>query len=162
MLIGDEQSIDVQRAVSQKLLNGTNKNMNANGSLATPIIYQAKPPLGKKWRIGRMFGYLEGVNPFSAEKFADLVALPNGIEIYINGRLFTTWNTNRDIATQIPSLTAPKALGKEDRTLEGIWDIKQAFGNSILVESEHGIEFKIRDNLTTITAFFVTVQGQEV
>lgn len=48
MLIGDEQSIDVQRVVSQKLLNGTNKNMNANGSLATPIIYQAKPPLGKK------------------------------------------------------------------------------------------------------------------
>lgn len=41
MLIGDEQSIDVQRVVSQKLLNGTNKNMNANGSLATPIIYQA-------------------------------------------------------------------------------------------------------------------------
>lgn len=26
-----------KRVVSQKLLNGTNKNMNANGSLATPI-----------------------------------------------------------------------------------------------------------------------------
>jgi len=162
MLLGEEQSIDIERAVSQKLINGNIKNMNVNGSLLVPIIFEAKPPQGKKWRIDRMFGYLEGVNPFSAEKFADLLELPNGIEIYIDGKLFTTWNTNRDIATQIPSLSAPKALGKEDRTLEGVWDIKQAFGNSILVDSENGVQFKIRDNLSAITAFYITVQGQEV
>ena len=162
MLIGDEQSIDVQRVVSQKLLNGTNKNMNANGSLVTPVIYQAKPPLGKKWRIDRMFGYLEGANPFSAEKFADLVALPNGVEVLINGQIITTWKTNRDIASSIPVLSAPKALGKEDRTLAGVWNIQEAFGNSILVDDLNGIQFKIKDNLSSITAFYVTVQGQEV
>lgn len=160
-MFGDEKSIDVSRGVSIKLTNGENKNMNVNGSV-TPVIFQAKPPLGKKWRITRMVGYLEGVNPFSAEKFADLTALTNGVEVLINGKVITTWNTNRDIASQIPVLTAPKALGKEDRTLAGVWNIQEAFGNSILVDDLNGIQFKIKDNLSTITAFYVTVQGQEV
>jgi len=161
MFIGDEGSIDVSRGVSVKLTNGTNKNMNVNGSV-TPVIFEAKPPVGKKWKITRMVGYLEGVNPFSAETFADLIALPNGVEIILNGKVITTWNTNRDIASQIPVLTAPKALGKEDRTLSGVWNIKEVFGNSILVDDENGVQFKIQDDLSTITAFYVTVQGQEV
>lgn len=161
MFVGDEQSIDVSRAISLKLANGTNKNMNVNGSV-TPVVFEAKPPHGKKWRITRMVGYLEGVNPFSAEKFADLTALTNGVEVLINGKVITTWNTNRDIASQIPVLTAPKALGKEDRTLAGVWSLKEVFGNAILVDDENGIQFKIKDNLTAITAFNVTVQGQEV
>lgn len=129
-MLGEEQSIDISRGVSVKLMHNGSKNMNVNGSNATPIIFEAKPPQGKKWRITRMVGYLEGVKPFSAEKFADL--------------------------------TAPKALGKEDRTLAGVWNIKEAFGNAILVDSTNGIQFKIKDNLTAITAFNVTVQGQEV
>lgn len=47
MFVGDEQSIDVSRAISMKLANGTNKNMNVNGSV-TPVIFEAKPPQGKK------------------------------------------------------------------------------------------------------------------
>ena len=163
-MFGDEKSIDVSRSVSVKLsstTNGGNKNMNVNGSI-TLVIFEAKPPLGKKWRIARMVGYLEGANPFSAEKFADLVALTNGVEISINGQIITTWKTNRDIASSIPALSAPKALGKEDRTLAGVWNIQEAFGNSILVDDLNGIQFKIKDNLSTITAFYVTVQGQEV
>ena len=31
-----------------------------------------------------------------------------------------------------------------------------------MFDDEHGIQFKIKDNLTAITAFYVTVQGQEV
>lgn len=164
MFTGDEKSIDVARGVSVKLssiTNGANKNMNVNGSI-TPAIFQAKPPLGKKWRITRMVGYLEGVNPFGAEKFADLLALANGVEVLINGQIITTWKTNRDIASSIPALSAPKALGKEDRTLAGVWNIQEAFGNSILVDDLNGIQFKIKDDLSTITAFYVTVQGQEV
>lgn len=161
-MLGEEQSIDISRGVSVKLMYNGSKNMNVNGSNATPIIFEAKPPQGKKWRITRMVGYLEGVNPFSAEKFADLTALVNGVEVLINGTTITSWNTNRDIATQIPVLTAPKALGKEDRTLAGVWNIKEAFGNAILVDSTNGIQFKIKDNLTAITTFNVTVQGQEV
>lgn len=82
-MFGDEKSIDVSRGVTIKLANGENKNMNVNGSV-TPVIFEAKPPIGKKWRITRMVGYL------------------------------------------------------------------------------NGIQFKIKDNLSTITAFYVTVQGQEV
>lgn len=160
-MFGDEKSIDVSRGVTIKLANGENKNMNVNGSV-TPVIFEAKPPIGKKWRITRMVGYLEGANPFSAEKFADLVALTNGVEVLINGQIITTWKTNRDIASSIPALSAPKALGKEDRTLAGVWSLKEVFGNAILVDDENGIQFKIKDNLTAITAFNVTVQGQEV
>lgn len=160
-MFGDEKSIDVSRGVSIKLANGENKNMNVNGSV-TPVIFEAKPLLGKKWRITRMVGYLEGITPFSAELFANVPALINGVEVLINGQTITTWKTNRDIASSIPVLSAPKALGKEDRTLAGVWNIQEAFGNSILVDDLNGIQFKIKDNLSTITSFYVTVQGQEV
>ena len=155
-----EQSIDVSRGVSVKLANGANKNLGVDGSV-TPVEFVASPPAGEKWRITRMIGYLEGANPFSAEKFADLTELANGVDVVINGEIITTWNTNRDIASQIPVLTAPKALGKEDRTLAGEWDIVKAFGKALLVD-DRGIKFVINDNLSTLASFTIQVQGQRV
>ena len=159
-MLGDEQSIDIERGVSIKLANGANKNLAVDGSV-TPVEFVAMPNAGEKWRITRMIGYLEGANPFSAEKFADLTALVNGVEVVINGTTITTWNTNRDIAGQIPVLTAPKALGKEDRTLAGEWDIVKAFGKPLLID-DRGIKFIVKDNLSTIVSFTVQVQGQRV
>lgn len=157
-----EQSIDISRVVSMKIQAvGGITNLAVNGSI-TPVIFEAKPPQGKKWRVTRMVGYLEGVNPFSADTFADVTALTNGVEVMINGQVMTTWNTNRDIASSIPVLSAPKALGKEDRTLAGAWHIKEAFGNSLLVDENGGVQFKVQDDLSSITAFYITVQGQEV
>lgn len=158
-----EQSIDISRVVSMKIQAvGGITNLAVNGSV-TPVVFEAKPPAGKKWRIERMVGYLEGANPFSADTFADIAGgLVNGVDIKINGSLITNWKINRDIASQIPVLTAPKALGKEDRTLAGAWHIHEAFGNAILVDENGGIQFVVNDDLSTVTAFFVTVQGQEV
>ena len=58
-------------------------------------------------------------------------------------------------------LTAPKALGKEDRTLAGEWDIVKAFGKPLLID-DRGIKFIVKDNLSTIVSFTVQVQGQRV
>jgi hypothetical protein len=159
-MLGDEQSIDIERGVSIKLANGANKNLAVDGSV-TPVEFVAMPNAGEKWRVTRMVGYLEGANPFSSEKFADLLELANGVDVVMNGTVITTWNTNRDIASQIPVLTAPKALGKEDRTLAGEWDIVKAFGKALLVD-DRGIKFVINDNLSTLASFTIQVQGQRV
>ena len=156
-----DNSIDTKRAVSVKLLNGANDNMAVDGSV-TPVIFEAKPPAGKKWRIIRILGYLEGLTVFSAELFADLPALVNGVEAKIAGDTVTVWKTNRDLALEMHHLDAPVALGRQDRTLAGKWDLKQAFGSSILVDENGGVQFIVKDDLSSIVAFYVTVQGQMV
>lgn len=59
-----ETSIDVLRAVGVNLTSGGSDSLNVNGSV-TPVIFGAVPPAGKKWRVKRIIGYIEGANPFS-------------------------------------------------------------------------------------------------
>ena len=156
-----DNSIDTKRAVSVKLLNGVNDNMAVDGSV-TQVIFEAKPPAGKKWRVVRILGYLEGLTVFSAELFADLQALVNGVEAKIADDTVTVWKTNRDLALEMHHLDAPVALGRQDRTLAGKWDLEQAFGSPILVDENGGVQFVIKDDLSSLVAFYVTVQGQMV
>ena len=157
-----EKSIDVSRAVSIKLKNGANDNMNVNGSV-TPVTFEAKPPAGKKWRLIRALIYMESGTNFSAEKFAHLVELANGVENKINGVTITTWKTNRDLALEMHDLNAPTALAKEAKSVSGRWSFDKAFGSMVLVNADDGgVQVVINDDLSALDAFYVTIQGQVV
>jgi len=154
-----ETSIDTLRVVSVALVNGVNESLNVNGSV-TPVSFSAVPPAGKKWRVKRITGYIEGENPFSSEKFADLPALANGVVLKINGVEITRWKTNRNMVFDMGFIETPKALAKADRSLAGEFCFVKAFGEMLLVDSNTGgIEIVVNDNLSTVANFKVKVQG---
>lgn len=158
-----ERSVDVSRAVSVNLLDEQgNKNMAVDGSV-TPVSFKAVPPEGKKWRINRVLVYMEGANPFSAEKFGDLNALANGTTNNLNGVKVTSWKTNRDFALEMYDLNTIKSLGKEDRSFSGRWSFDKAFGKPVLIDSSStGVELIVNDDLSGLTSFYIKAQGQEV
>lgn len=159
----EERSIDVQRAVDVNLVDSTgNRNMAVDGSVI-PVSFKAVPPDGKKWRINRVLVYLEGANPFSAEKFADLPPLVNGTTNNLNGIKVTSWKTNRDFALEMYDLNTIKSLAKEDRSFSGRWSFDKAFGKPILIDSNStGVELIVNDDLSGLTSFYIKAQGQEV
>lgn len=157
-----ETSIDVLRVVGVSLKNGASEALNVNGNI-TPVTFGAKPATGKKWRIKRIVGYMEGASPFSAEKFGDLPALANGVVAKINGIEIARWKTNRDMVLDMGFIEAPSALAKSDKSLAGEFCFMRAFGEMILVDSlSNGIEIVIGDNLSKIVSFKVKIQGVEV
>lgn len=157
----DETSIDVGRVVSVFLANGGSTALSVNGAV-TPVTFRAKPPVGKKWRIKRVLGYIEASAAFSAEKFANLTALTNGIALKINGVEIARWKTNREMAIDIGALDVPTALAKLDRAMTGELCFHKSFGNSILIDSTNGIELIVSDDLSTLVDFHVKVQGELV
>jgi hypothetical protein len=168
-----ETSIDTLRVVSVALVNGVNESLNVNGSV-TPVSFSAVPPAGKKWRVKRITGYIEGANHFSSEKFADLPALANGVVLKINGVVLkingvvlkingveiARWKTNRNMVFDMGFIETPTALAKADRSLAGEFCFVKAFGEMLLVDSNTGgIEIVVNDNLSTVANFKVKVQG---
>jgi hypothetical protein len=158
----EELSIDTFRAVSVRLKNETQENMNVNGSI-TPVSFKAVPPVGKRWKIQRVLVYLEGNNPFGANTFGDLPALVNGTDNKLNGISVTNWKTNRDMALEMYDLSSPKILAKEDRSFSGRWSFDRAFGNGVMIDAENnGVEIIIRDDLSSLHSFYIVAQGQEL
>lgn len=154
-----ETSIDTLRVVSVGLANGVNESLNVNGSV-TPVSFSAVPPAGKKWRVKRITGYIEGANPFSSEKFADLPALANGVVLKINGVEIARWKTNRNMVFDMGFIETPTAHAKANRSLAGEFCFVKAFGEMLLVDSTlGGVEVIINDNLSTVVSFKVKVQG---
>lgn len=154
-----ETSIDVLRAVGVSLKSGVIDNLNVNGSV-TPVIFGAVPPAGKKWRVKRIIGYIEGTTGFSSEMFANLPALANGVVAKINGIEIARWKTNRDMVLDMGFIETPTALAKSDRALAGEFCFIGAFGEMVLVDSlSGGIQIEINDNLSTIVSFKVKIQG---
>lgn len=154
-----ETSIDVLRAVGVNLTSGGSDSLNVNGSI-TPVIFGAVPPAGKKWRVKRIIGYIEGANPFSSEKFADLPALANGVVAKVNGVEIARWKTNRSMVLDMGFIETPSSLAKSDRSLAGEFCFMRAFGELMLVDSLNGgIQIEINDNLSTVVSFKVKVQG---
>lgn len=156
------ETIDIQQAVNMSLMNDANSTHinDANASLGSPITFRATPPTGKAWWIGNIVGYLEGQTGFSSELFGNLPALTNGIIVKVNGVQIALWKTNLDIALMIQILDTPTVLAKSDRAMLGTWNLENAFGKPILINS-NGIEFIIQDDLTSLVDFHVFVQGLE-
>lgn len=154
------ETIDVQQVVNVSLDNNVSgTGLNVNGSI-TPVSFTAKPATGKMWIIGNIVGYLEGTTAFSAELFANLPALTNGIIIKVNGVQVALIKTNRDLVLLMDTVNAPTALAKLDKSLTGKWNFTEAFGKPILIGAS-GIEFIVQDDLSTVVSFSVNTRGME-
>jgi hypothetical protein len=79
-------------------INGS-VHMEVDGN-ATITVFSAVPPIGEKWELHRIIGYLEGTTAFSTELFGNLPALSNGVEIRINGILMRTITDNLQLAME--------------------------------------------------------------
>lgn len=154
------ETIDVQQAVNTPVENNVSSSSLAVNGSVTPVSFSAKPATGKVWLIGNIVGYIEGSTGFSAEKFANLPALVNGLLIKVNGLELAVIKTNRDLVLMMDIIDTPTSIAKLDRSFTGKWDFKEAFGKPILI-GVNGIEFIVQDDLSTLVDFHVNVQGME-
>ena len=148
--------VDPVNAVDAHLLNGTNYNMAVDGSV-TPVEFSYDVPTGKYLELTRiMFGF-EATTAFSAELFANLPALTNGIDLVCDNTTFVNWKTNSDIKLSMYDTDAPAAFAKIERQLNGRFTMRRAFGGDLRVNN--AFKFVINDDLSSLVAFQVKIQG---
>ncbi len=49
-----------------------------------------------------------------------------------------------------------------EKEMAGVWDITASFGSPLLVDENGGVEFIVNDDLSSLDAFYITIQGQVV
>ncbi len=142
------------------LLNGGSNDMGVNGSV-TPVDFNYTPPLGKQALIGRLILYMESATAFDSAMFANLSPLDNGIEIYVNDQLISTWVDNIDIVTTFYDAFGYDAFAKATRSIAGRWSFSRIHGlaEGILLNSTNGMTARINDDLSA-AGFILRMQIQ--
>ncbi len=138
------------------------EDLNVNGS-STPVFFFATPPEGKYWMIARIMIYFSAGTAFAEEKFGNLTALTNGIQLMVDNNEVVVWKDNIDIQTSMFDADGKEVYTKKDKSISGRMSFhKLGHHNGIQVkETAFGIGLNIRDNLSTLDMFRARVQGIE-
>lgn len=155
----DHKGIPLNKVASIRFLNGTNDNMNANGSV-TPVVFTATVPEGKRLIINRCVFYLEGSTGFDSVKFGNLTKLTNGVLFQINGGGFTFYD-NIDIVMRCQNVFSIPAFSKTDRQMNGALDFTEITGGEGVYLAGNPT-ITIRDDLSLLTQFKCEIQGELV
>lgn len=154
--------LDEDNYLSVHLLDGAAIDMAVNGT--TPVIYRYTVPADTKVALHRGLLTIEhGAAAFNAAHFAALgAALGNGVEISItpNGGskvILETWKTNRQIRDTMFDLDQTfKTAG----VYTGRWTFTKDLNNNGLILNPGDVfDFKIQDNLSTLTYMSFKLKG---
>lgn len=148
----------------KRLSNGVTDNMNVNGSI-TPEVFKIAPPAGQKWRIARWMLSITDQKGFDVGTFGANGLLTNGImpRIKIGGvtsdMLDFGIRSNGDIAATAFDMDL-YTFGNTDDILTGRLSFTR-MGQFIRLDGDSGDELQvvIRDDLTTLTSFYIQAQG---
>lgn len=134
-------------------------DMTVDGS-STPVIYMVTAS-EHGMTVGRMMMFMESSTAMSSEKFGDLTALTNGVQIKVNGALIDNWQDNIDLVTTFYDAEGYPTLGKEVRTMAARWTFTNARGNISGIQIDSGSNFSatIRDDLSGLDHFRMKLQG---
>ena len=148
--------------VIERLLNGGSSDMNVDGS-STAVTFKAVPSAGKYWMIARVMIYFSGGTAFSEDKFGNLTALTNGVDVLCNGTVIVNWKNNMDIQTSMFDADGKAVYAKADRSISGRLSFSK-FGdkNGLRIDDEvNGFGIKIQDALQSLSQFKARIQGIE-
>lgn len=130
------------------LLNGENKNLAVDGSLA-PVIFSYQPPGGLEYVMNAISLYMDEGGAFDGNGFASETGpLVNGIDILVNDNLLFNVKANKDLEMWftyqnplVGSVAAPPTR------LIGIHSILEASNNLPARVGIDGVKAIVRDDL---------------
>ena len=143
--------------------------INVIGSLASPVIFQIKPPnstLGLVWQLTRLMINITDGLAMDDGKFGGINALTNGVVLRIakgDGSIqeLTNWKTNGDMALDMYDITYTDKAPAGENGLRGRWTFTKA---EFIVELDGvaGDQFQllVQDDLSALTSSEVKSQGR--
>jgi len=148
----------------QYLKNGSQYNMGAtNYSVSTDFIFTAF----RRIELKTMTLFMQDNNQMHYELFGSLTALTNGIrvwykktstseKIYLDAGI--PIKTTGDFAALSTSIDV-KQKSSGHNAVQGSWDFKVQFGDTLLLENEGVIGITLNDNLTDLDIMKIFVKG---
>lgn len=142
-------------------LNADSPDMNVDGS-GTPVDFVYEVPLGKTLKLERSFlAMKDGVSDFTSTNFGAISgSLTNGVDIIITHLgaeyLLATWKTNFDISLTMYDFFNPY----KDGAYAGRWTFSKDVGNPFTLEQGDKIIIRIKDDLTALDLFQMSIKGK--
>jgi|GEM_PF-1801393 len=142
-------------------------NMAVLGTLASPSVFEIKPPLNTVWQITRYLPNIVDNLAADDSKFGGTAALTNGVVLKATteaGRsvVFSNWKTNGDLKLDMYNVDYTDKAGGGNYGVNGRW----TFTSSEVVAEIDGsdplqkLEILIQDNLTALVDFRIKAQGR--
>lgn len=159
-----DNAIEGNNFVNAYLENKESNDMGVDGS-SSPVIFSYIAPKCITVIIGRLLLYMEANSVFHSGKFMNLNALSNGVKIYVNDSLLTTWKTNIDIVSDMFDTVGGLVFSESGKVLRCRWSFYKACNRSsgILIRNGGSISAVINDNLSVAGIVFrCKVQGIEI
>lgn len=127
----------------------------------TAKVYRALPGPEEVWLVHRCIMYIEDATAFSDGEFGGLgSALTNGVLLEMNGERIINAKTNGDFLNVSYDAETRQGFSNAGNNLAMRWTFSKATGNKgLIVERPLGAAVTIRDDLTGLTAFRITLQG---
>jgi hypothetical protein len=136
------------------LLNGGSKNMTVNGS-GTTQTFEFAPTSGVMCYLESMSMFIHDNGSVSPNKFGNVTALSNGLQIQVKANGSTTelmnMQDNIDIVTlfgSFNSLDASSGFYNGEKTLEVVW--KPAAPIKLDGDNSDFVRANVRDNLSSL------------
>lgn len=138
-------------------------NMNVNGSLAAPLIYEVSPPSDEIWHITRVLISITDNAAMDDAKFGGITALVNGVVLRQNKTVNNTisiWRSNQAMIEDMFDIVYSAAAPAGSEGLRG----RFSFHKSSVVMRLDGsagekLQVLIQDDLTGLTTFKMKAQG---
>jgi hypothetical protein len=160
----NDTKIDPQWAVDVlhkkvSLLNGSSADMKVNGSV-TPVNFSFSPAANEVWYLSALSILLNDNGTNSPNKFGDLAALTNGLQIQVNSKSvaldIANMKDNIDLSTFFMSNRAVSGT-------TGVFESADVFIGAMLFQPEmilsgtsDYIRARVRDNLSTVDYLRIT------
>ena len=154
-----------QDAIFGHLKNGVDKDMNVNGSI-TAVDFKYICPVGKVVFLYRM-NILITDAAMKIDKFGGLAALSTGVvvgfydsedNILLDPLDGDTIKTNEDFSF-LAGVDATIQVGAGLDSLPIRWTFTRSVGGPFRLNAGEYIQFKVQDNLSTVSSFHAIVQG---
>jgi len=149
-----------ENVITAYLENGGSNDMGVDGS-STPVTFSFTPTSGFNFKFVRFLLYFEANTAFDSEKFMNLTALTNGVDVKISGNTISNWKDNIDVLTDMFDLSSAGAVfGKETKSMSGRWTLQRTASAPIWVADTESVAFVINDDLSAANIIFrAKVQG---
>ncbi|MDH4129716.1 MAG: hypothetical protein OEV44_13225 [Spirochaetota bacterium] len=144
-------------------------NMNVNGSLDSPVIFEIDPPVGNIWQFTRLLISIVSAAAADDSKFGGITGgLTNGVCVRAttaSGRtvVFANWKKNNDMKLDMYDVDYTDKSGGGNYGVNGRWTLTTA---EIVAELDgdasplQKLEVIIQDNLSSLIDFKIRGQGR--
>lgn len=140
-------------------------NMNVNGSLSSPIIYEIKPPDDEIWHITRTLISITDQTVMDDSKFGGIAALANGVVLRENKTIndtITIWKSNQTMIEDMFNVVY------SDKAPAGYYGLRGEyyFGDIAVALKLDGsigdkLEILIQDDLRNLDTFKIKAQAHK-